>query len=162
MDRGKVSNLRGKTLDEISVDDIPVFEDEQIEESVAMHQLEGDNHSDEEGKQSHHDPPVLENTSSDNNSDDEMGIQGSQDQLVLENTSSGKRFFRKQKKKVPWTAEEKKTIFKHFQKNIKQGKNPGRDACRSAVEKFPCLARRTPDNVKDYVRNQIVRLAKGI
>ncbi|XP_071830278.1 uncharacterized protein [Apostichopus japonicus] len=64
MDRGKVSNLRGKTLDEISVDDIPVFEDEQIEESVAMHQLEGDHHTDEEGKQSHHDPPVLENTSS--------------------------------------------------------------------------------------------------
>ncbi|PIK38798.1 hypothetical protein BSL78_24353 [Apostichopus japonicus] len=115
MDRGKVSNLRGKTLDEISVDDIPVFEDEQIEESVAMHQLEGDNHSDEEGKQSHHDPPVLENTSSDNHSDDERGTQGSEDQLVLENTSSGKRLFRKQKKKVPWTTEEKRpssSIFK--------------------------------------------------
>ena len=59
--------------------------------------------------------------------------------------------------KVPWTAAEKKAVMQFFTDQIRKHVVPGKSDCVRCINSYPVLGKRSWTNVKDYVRNQIVR-----
>ncbi len=59
--------------------------------------------------------------------------------------------------KVPWTAGEKKVVMQWFTDHVRKMDVPGKADCVRCINGNPVLGKRSWTNVKDFVRNQIVR-----
>jgi hypothetical protein len=59
--------------------------------------------------------------------------------------------------KRPWTVDEKAAIKKHFAKNILLGKLPGKRDIENCLKIEKALRNRNWTNVKDHIRNQIIK-----
>ena len=59
--------------------------------------------------------------------------------------------------KVPWSATEKKAVMQWFADQIRKMVVPGKADCVRCINSHPVLGKRSWTNVKDFVRNQIVR-----
>ncbi|XP_041466961.1 uncharacterized protein LOC121417348 [Lytechinus variegatus] len=63
---------------------------------------------------------------------------------------------RKKPQKRPWTPEEKAAVFEMFQHEILQNKLPGKGPIQQLLARQPVLGHRTWSNVKDFIRNYLV------
>lgn len=64
-------------------------------------------------------------------------------------------------KRVPWSTEESAAALTYFSSFIKQGKVPGKRDVDKCVKQHPILQSRSWKIVKDFIRNQIVRVKKS-
>lgn len=61
-------------------------------------------------------------------------------------------------KRIPWSEDEKASVFKHLGKYVFAGKLPGRKAIDECLRKESVLERRTWLLVKNFCRNKIESL----
>ena len=63
-------------------------------------------------------------------------------------------------RKIPWSSEESAIVLAFFTSAIKKEKIPGKREIQLCVEANPCLRSRSWTNIKDFVRNYIVKIKK--
>ncbi|XP_071834298.1 uncharacterized protein [Apostichopus japonicus] len=135
VDSGKSSNFVGRTLDEISLDEIELTqvleeEGETIEQNEKMDKMTSEipEHSEQMCNRAKDAQPSTSKT-----------------ERKPKNTSGIPR---------KWPEEDKDILTKHFKKYIKRGTLPGKDKILVCMENYPAnFSGRTWKNIKDCIRN---------
>ncbi|XP_046692025.1 uncharacterized protein LOC124376792 isoform X3 [Silurus meridionalis] len=180
MEKGSLTNIQGKSLKEIEIEDKLDFTDsEQSEDSDAempQTQTETDIDSALEGpsedctkdkknkKRNKHEQPGVKKArqtvkKSLGTSDDiDSALEGSS-QVILEN-SAERVDARRQQKRI-WSPTEVSAVMRHFRHHIARGKLATKIECQQCKNaEHPALASRSVQNIRDFVRNRGLTLKK--
>ncbi|XP_070576783.1 uncharacterized protein [Ptychodera flava] len=143
-EEGNITQFKGKTLDEIEVDSYELSEEE--EEADDKEENVDGLHTVEAGKT---DDVTVDDMDI---SDDHGNFEGNKkDAAVTHNEEDTKR----KKKWTKWTVEEHETVMKHFQKEIRLLKLPGKTDCEACKKKYPVLFAKSWSDIKYHVYNKI-------
>ena len=65
--------------------------------------------------------------------------------------------------KQSWTTAERRAVLDHFSENVKKNELPRKEECLNFLEQHKTVVRnRTWSQVKDYIRNYIVKMGKKL
>ncbi|CAC5406034.1 unnamed protein product [Mytilus coruscus] len=177
---GKISDIAGKSFDDIDVmEPVDFEEDEEEEEEIddeirgtrktrkrGLHQSsdqqeeeEDDNSDDyEEEEDEEWKPPVKKRNraliSDDDDDEDEDDEPRTSTSVVHVAKKTGKRHM--------WTTEEMKCVEAAFRKNLSLKRLPGKKECQQLIDQNVVLHNRSWTMVKDFVRNKIVSMERKL
>ncbi|CAL9703987.1 unnamed protein product [Knipowitschia caucasica] len=169
MEKGNLSGLQGKSLDEIQIEDEISFSDTEAKDSG----------SDSEDSSTEAKEPQLEDMESLGQSSGcpivELS-QNSEDFKILSEVTStaggttpqseGKNAVQESKaRRLPkrmWSKAEVAAVIRHFGNHISKGKLASKAECSQCkMAEDPVLSQRTEQNIRDFVRNRITTTQRG-
>ncbi|XP_033098469.1 uncharacterized protein LOC117102315 isoform X2 [Anneissia japonica] len=124
-----------------SLDDIPLDEEELVEVDEEEHEVEDDDELQEHSVESLHSIENIVST----------------DRKESAKCSANQKMKSRKQKHVPWNKNEKDVLMKHFHKHILTKQLPGKKEIDRCLKEEPALHRRSWKNIKDYVRNNMVK-----
>ncbi|XP_064628861.1 uncharacterized protein LOC135488255 [Lineus longissimus] len=142
-EQGTLASYHGKSLDEmdVDIDEVISFEEES--------DAEGEDEVDDIGSA---DVDVSVTTATGAGTSAKSSASTSGPSTPTEDKSGQKKA-----KPVPWTDEQRQAVRHYFTQHIALGKCPSKREVEGCQTEEPCLKKRAWRNIKDFVRNDIVK-----